>query len=80
MKKISVESISKGVFKLDKKNRNENTELAGRTYQPSDYKKNDTLSSGLATTHEQVNDAYMEGEIGSVIEKVKGKDISLTEE
>ena len=25
--------------------------------------KNDQLSSGLATTHEQVSDSYMEGEI-----------------
>ena len=30
-------------------------------------KEKDTLSSGLATTHEQVSDANMEGEIKAVI-------------
>ena len=42
-------------------------ELAGRTYEVEDYKRKDTLSSGLATTHEQVSDAYMEGELYPVI-------------
>ncbi|MDQ0198820.1 YozQ family protein [Neobacillus ginsengisoli] len=49
---------------MDKRNLNENTEIAGRTFHPSDYQKDDSLSSGLATTHEQVSDTYMEGEIG----------------
>ncbi|MFF2446757.1 YozQ family protein [Neobacillus sp. NPDC058068] len=50
---------------MEKKNSTENTELAGRTYQASDYQKIDPLSSGLATTHEQVSDSYMEGDISS---------------
>lgn len=45
------------------------TKLAGKNYDVSDYNKNDQLSSGLAQTHEQVSDAYMEGEIKPVIEK-----------
>ena len=62
---------------MDKKKLNESTEIAGRTFETSDYQKNDELSSGLATTHEQVSDAYMEGEIGAVIDDVNGKDIPL---
>jgi hypothetical protein len=56
---------------MDKKNSAENsTDLAGRIYETSDYQKNDVISTGLATTHEQASDAYMEGEIGGVIEDV----------
>ncbi len=54
--------------------------LAGRTYDVQDYKGKDTLSSGLATTHEQVSDAYMEGEIKAVIDNVDGKDIEIRRE
>ncbi|WP_083402418.1 YozQ family protein [Bacillus sp. MUM 116] len=46
-----------------KKNQNESTEIAGRNFDASDYQKSDALSSGLATTHEQVSDTYMEGVI-----------------
>ncbi|WP_226666360.1 YozQ family protein [Metabacillus litoralis] len=62
------------------KNKNENvnsTDLAGRTYEVRDYKAEDTLSSGLATSHEQVSDAYMEGEIKAVIDHVDGKVITI---
>ncbi|MEH7381543.1 YozQ family protein [Bacillus sp. JJ1533] len=44
---------------------NSTEDLAARHYQPEDYGKNDELSSGLATTHEQVSDSYMEGEIAA---------------
>ena len=54
--------------------------LAGRTYDVQDYKGKDTLSSGLATTHEQVSDAYMEGEIKPVIDNVSGKDREIKRE
>ncbi|MEH7222708.1 YozQ family protein [Bacillus sp. JJ1566] len=51
-----------------------NTEgLAARHYQPGDYEKNDELSSGLATTHEQVSDSYMEGEITAPFNNSKAK-------
>ncbi|RLL41738.1 DUF4025 domain-containing protein [Oceanobacillus piezotolerans] len=35
--------------------------IANRTYQYSDYYSDDDLSKGMAKTHEQVSDAYMEG-------------------
>lgn len=50
---------------MEKKNPTATTDIAGRTYQASDYQKSDPLSSGLATTHEQVSDSYMEGDISS---------------
>jgi hypothetical protein len=62
---------------MNNKVSSDSTKLAGRTYDTSDYQKKDNLSSGLATTHEQVSDTYMEGEIGAVIDDVKGKDIPL---
>ncbi|WP_082687065.1 YozQ family protein [Bacillus sp. FJAT-27445] len=46
--------------------------IAERIYDPSDYKKKDEVSSGLAETHEQVSDVYMEGEIGGKIERPDG--------
>ncbi|PLT29094.1 YozQ family protein [Peribacillus deserti] len=41
---------------------NENKEslkIANRYYQPGDYNRDDQVSVGLATTHEQVSDNYM---------------------
>lgn len=37
--------------------------LADKTYQYSDYYKDDQLSQGMATSHEQVSDTYMEGTV-----------------
>ncbi|PLS18515.1 DUF4025 domain-containing protein [Bacillus sp. M6-12] len=37
-------------------------EIAGRTFDTEDYKKDDEVSIGLATTHEQVSDHYMGNE------------------
>ncbi|RBP96368.1 uncharacterized protein DUF4025 [Cytobacillus firmus] len=62
---------------MNKKDKNEGTDIAGRYYETEDYKRNDQLSSGLATTHEQVSDAYMEGQADAVIEDVVGVDISI---
>ncbi|MDP4083139.1 MAG: YozQ family protein [Bacillota bacterium] len=62
---------------MNKKLPNDSTKLAGRTFDTSDYEKNDTLSNGLATTHEQVSDTYTEGEIGAVIDDVNREDIPL---
>lgn len=62
---------------MNKKIPTESTEMAGRSFETSDYQKKDTLASGLATTHEQVSDTYAEGEIGAVIDNVKGKDTPL---
>ncbi|MEH7441436.1 YozQ family protein [Bacillus sp. JJ1122] len=49
-----------------------NTDLAGRNYDTSDYKRNDELSNGLAVTHEQASDSYTEGEISGKIERKSG--------
>ncbi|MFZ7944051.1 MULTISPECIES: YozQ family protein [Bacillaceae] len=46
---------------MDNKRANPKKELAGSFYHPSYYQEKDTLSSGLADTHEQVSDSYMEG-------------------
>ncbi|AOH54805.1 hypothetical protein ABE28_010620 [Peribacillus muralis] len=45
----------------NKKSNEKSSNIAGRVYDVSDYKRDDTLSSGLATTHEQVSDAYNAG-------------------
>ncbi|MDF2035649.1 YozQ family protein [Bacillus sp. CMF12] len=62
---------------MNKKDKNDGTNIAGRSYETEDYNRNDQLSSGLATTHEQVSDAYMEGQADAVIEDVVGVDISI---
>jgi hypothetical protein len=51
-----------------KKDPQQSSEIAGRTYESSDYQKNDALSSGLAETHEQASDAYMEGTVDENME------------
>lgn len=60
-----------------KSTNNKSAEIAGRVFDTSDYQKGDALSSGLATTHEQVSDTYMEGEIGAVIDDAKGQDTKI---
>lgn len=59
------------------KNKEKSSDLANRYYEPEDYKRKDQLSSGLATTHEQVSDSYTEGEIDGVMEDVNGKNIKI---
>ncbi|MBS4197699.1 YozQ family protein [Lederbergia citri] len=61
-------------------NKKDSLKLAGRMYDVQDYGREDTLSSGLATTHEQVSDAYMEGEIKAVIDDVSGSDNEIRRE
>ncbi|MDM5337474.1 YozQ family protein [Fictibacillus enclensis] len=46
-------------------------------YEPSDYSSQSETDQGLAITHEQVSDDYMEGTIDGVMENVEGKDIPL---
>ncbi|PLS01964.1 YozQ family protein [Neobacillus cucumis] len=62
---------------MENKKANPKKELAGSFYHPSYYKESDDLSSGIATSHEQVSDTYTEGEIGAVIDDVNGKDIPI---
>jgi hypothetical protein len=56
---------------------NDSSTIAGRDYQVEDYKRDDQLSSGLATSHEQVSDSYMMGEVDSLIGDVNGKNIAI---
>ncbi|MFE4240647.1 YozQ family protein [Peribacillus butanolivorans] len=60
-----------------KESKKDSLDIAGRIYDVSDYKRKDTLSSGLAKTHEQVSDTYMEGEMQSVVDDVDGKNIEI---
>lgn len=62
---------------MDKEWEKDSLKLAGRHYQVEDYQGKDVLSKGLSTTHEQVSDAYMEGEINLVIDDVDGDNIDL---
>jgi hypothetical protein len=64
-------------MKKNTPNNNDNLKLAGRDYQVEDYNRNDQLSSGLATSHEQVSDSYMVGEVDSLIGDVNGKNIAI---
>ncbi|BDG46890.1 MULTISPECIES: YozQ family protein [Parageobacillus] len=56
----------------------ENLNIAGRQYEPSDHDRATFLSSALATTHEQVRDAYVEGTVDGIMDDVSGKDIPLS--
>ncbi|MGF2615913.1 DUF4025 domain-containing protein [Rossellomorea vietnamensis] len=62
---------------MDKQRKISTTELAGRTYDVSDYKKSDELSQGLAMTHEQASDSLTEGTIDGKIDNLDGKNIDL---
>ncbi|ARK31197.1 YozQ family protein [Halalkalibacter krulwichiae] len=48
---------------------NKTQEVAEHSYQPEDYQSSNEVEKGLATTHEQVSDAYMEGTIDAEKEK-----------
>ena len=47
--------------------------VAEKTYKVSDYKSEDETDKGLANTHEQVSDAYVEGTIDGEIDEVDGE-------
>ena len=54
------------------KGESKNTDLAGRIYDTSDYRRDDEFSNGLAVTHEQASDSYTEGDIGGKIGRTTG--------
>ncbi|WP_087973929.1 YozQ family protein [Oceanobacillus rekensis] len=54
---------------MDKKIDEKAKTVADKTYQYSDYYSNDQLSKGMAISHEQVSDTYMEG----TIDRMEGK-------
>ena len=47
--------------------------VAEQSYSPSDYKSNQEVEQGLAVTHEQVSDDYMEGTNDGKIDEYEGK-------
>ncbi|MDQ0229659.1 YozQ family protein [Metabacillus malikii] len=47
----------------------ENEKLAGKFFEVEDYGRDNQLSSGLATTHEQASDNYMEGTVDGMMEE-----------
>ena len=52
--------------------------VGGKNYQPTDYEKHSTVSQGLAITHEQVSDDYMEGTNDGTIDEYDGeKNVSI---
>ncbi|MDQ0225440.1 hypothetical protein CHH83_00790 [Bacillus sp. 7586-K] len=54
---------------MEKKSNENNTKIAGRFYEVEDYNREDSISSGLATTHEQVSDDYMEGTVDGMMQE-----------
>ncbi|OQP01664.1 YozQ family protein [Geobacillus sp. 44B] len=60
--------------------KNEQLQIAGRQYEPSDEEESSFSASALAQTHEQVSDVYAEGTVEAVIDNVEGKDIPLSRE
>ncbi|GAA4726953.1 YozQ family protein [Brevibacillus fulvus] len=56
--------------------------IADKTYQPTDYKGSTFVEKGLAKTHEQVSDDYMEGTNDGKIEQAQyagGSDADIPE-
>ncbi|MFC0470608.1 YozQ family protein [Halalkalibacter kiskunsagensis] len=47
--------------------------IAQNSYQPSDYQSSEEVEQGLAATHEQVSDVYMEGTVDRAIPEKRGK-------
>lgn len=52
---------------------NTSREVAENSYDPSDYKSSKEIDKGLAITHEQVSDTYMEGTVDGEIDDYKVK-------
>ncbi|KIV53236.1 hypothetical protein AM501_30120 [Aneurinibacillus migulanus] len=52
-------------------------EIGNKTYETSDYQAKSQASGGLATTHEQVSDVYMEGTVEATIEHSENADGDL---
>lgn len=47
--------------------------VAEQNYDVSGYESSDQVEKGIATTHEQVSDDYMEGTIDGKIDKLNSK-------
>ncbi|MBM7553811.1 YozQ family protein [Thalassobacillus pellis] len=55
---------------MSNKREGKKQQIADKMYEAADYEKQDRLSKGLADTHEQVSDTYMEGTIDGEIDQV----------
>jgi hypothetical protein len=65
-------------MEMGKQDKEKSLKIAGRQYHTADYQGQDELSSSLAQTHEQVSDAYYEGEINGTIDNTDdGKEIEI---
>ncbi len=60
---------------MDKKQKKASERMAEKNYESDDYKRNRELSSGLATTHEQVSDTLTKG---TVDRKIDEKEINFS--
>lgn len=49
--------------------KSDSSQIAGKTFEPSDYNGKSQLEKGLAETHEQVSDDYYEGTIDQELGK-----------
>jgi len=56
---------------MNKKNQTDSAKIAGSFFHASDYQQDNELASGLATTHEQASDVYMEGVVGESTDEEK---------
>ncbi|GAE24690.1 hypothetical protein JCM9140_637 [Halalkalibacter wakoensis JCM 9140] len=64
----------------DKNSYQSSEEVAANSYQPSDYKSSKEVEKGLAMTHEQVSDTYVEGTIDGQINDYEGQNIDLKQQ
>ena len=55
----------------------ENLKVAGKVYNPSDYKSNSVVSNGIAITHEQASDTWTEGTIEATIDDLNGENVKI---
>lgn len=55
------------------KNNNKSAKIAENSFDPSDYCSKDEVDKGLAITHEQVSDTFMEGTIDGEIDDLEEK-------
>ncbi|UOE95484.1 YozQ family protein [Alkalihalobacillus sp. LMS39] len=62
---------------MAKENQTDSAKVATNSYDPKDYNSEKQVDKGLAMTHEQVSDAYVEGTIDGKIDEYRGKDTDL---
>lgn len=51
--------------------------IAGKQYDPSYYQKASEVEAGLAMTHEQASDTYMEGTIDGEIDQLNDQSTAI---